>query len=68
MSFINEMRTSYDFGAISSHWMTIPAAVGMTNVYMTSFRPFSKIPKTSFAYCSLVLSVLPAYVLDLERI
>ena len=63
-----ETRTSYDFGALSSHWRAVPVAVGMTYIHMTFSRPFSKIPKTSFAYCSLVHSVLPAYVLELEWI
>ena len=68
MSFINETQTSYDLDALSSHWRAVPVAVGMTYIHMTLSRPFSKIPKTSFAYCSLEHSVLPAYILDLDRI
>ena len=45
----SETRTSYDFGARSSHWRAVPAAIGMTNMNMSFIHPFSKIPKTSFA-------------------
>ena len=68
MSLTHEPLTAYNFGALPPHWGVFPVTAGVTNVYMTFFHPFPQIPKTSFAYCSIVLSVLSRYDLDSESI
>ena len=67
-SLTNETLTLYDFGALSPRWWPVPGTAGMTDMYITFFHPISQIPKTSFAYCSIVHSVLSGSVLNSERI